>query len=81
MLRHFAEHSGADAVVRFENPVEAVELLEKELEESQRATAEKQREVDRACETLVCHRLVTLQVIERLNALGATITATGDLCH
>jgi signal transduction histidine kinase/ActR/RegA family two-component response regulator len=81
MLRHFAEHSGADAVVRFENPVEALESLEKELEESQRATAEKQREVDRACETLVCHRLVTLQVIERLNALGATITATGDLCH
>jgi CheY-like chemotaxis protein/nitrogen-specific signal transduction histidine kinase len=81
MLRHFAEHSGTDAVVRFETPVEALELLEKELDENRHAVAEKQREVDRACETLVHHRLITFQVIERLNALAATITTTGDICY
>ncbi|MGE5784443.1 MAG: ATP-binding protein [Myxococcales bacterium] len=68
-------------VPRLESTIGSVEQIRSELEEVQQTVEEQRREIDLACAELVRHREVSLQLLERLEAKAAVITAAGEFCH
>lgn len=81
MLRHIVHDKAAPRTARLEPSIESGQQRENEVEALRFAIEAQRRELDLAFAEVVRHREVSLQVLERLQAMAATISVTGEFCN